>query len=254
MASSSQSSGGRNGRWRGSPGKRCYAIGDVHGRLDLLDDLLRAIEADHQSRPRKEAIVVMMGDLIDRGPDSRGVVQRLKDRPPSFAKLYCILGNHEEALVRGLSGEGRLLPGWLEHGGYDCAKSYGVRIGDLFGRDEGYVEDALRDAVPEAHVRFLAGFVDSLRFGDYLLVHAGIRPGVPLSLQRGQDLRWIREEFLTSSADHGFVVVHGHTIAPDPEVRPNRIGVDTGAYKTGVLTALRIEDDELGFLQAKASP
>jgi serine/threonine protein phosphatase 1 len=237
----------------GSPGKRCYAIGDVHGRLDLLEEILRSIEADHSSRSPKEAAIVMIGDLIDRGPDSRGVIERLKDRPPRFAKTYCLLGNHEEVLLRGVAGEPRLLPSWLEHGGYACAQSYGVGIGDLFGKDAVHIQDVLREAVPPDHLSFLASFVDSLSFGDYLFAHAGIRPGTPLSMQRGQDLRWIREEFLDSPADHGFVVVHGHTISTEPEIRFNRIGIDTGAYQTGVLTGLRIEDDDREVIQAVAA-
>jgi serine/threonine protein phosphatase 1 len=241
---------------RGAPGKRCYAIGDVHGRLDLLEEMLAKIEADHRSRPRKDAVIVMIGDLIDRGPDSRGVVERLLTRPPEFAELYCLTGNHEESLVRALTGEAaRRLPGWLKHGGYECARSYGAPVGSFLGRDISYVEHALLDAIPRAHIDFMAGFADSLRFGDYLFVHAGIRPGVPLAAQHASDLRWIRDDFLSSGLDHGVMVVHGHTISERVQEKANRIGIDTGAYKTGVLSAIRIEDDERDVLQAVgASP
>jgi serine/threonine protein phosphatase 1 len=239
---------------RGSPGKRCYAIGDVHGRLDLLDDLLVQIRQHHATRPGKEGIVVFLGDVIDRGPDSKGVVERLRHLPDLGARVLMIKGNHEEMLVRGLGGQPDVLRSWLDNGGYACARSYGVEIGQLLDQPVDVLEYVLASAVPRAHLSFLSGFLDSARFGDYLLVHAGIRPGVPVHEQSPQDLRWIRTGFLESSADHGCVVVHGHSISLEVEERSNRIGVDTGAYQTGVLTAIWMEDDQHGYLKAIGTP
>ncbi len=243
--------GGR--RARGSPGKRCYAIGDVHGRLDLLNDLLARIEADDASRPPRETVLVLMGDLIDRGPDSRGVIERLRDRPPTFCKTFAIKGNHEECLLRGLAGESGVLQNWLVHGGYACAQSYGAPIGRFFGASEDMVRDVLSQYIPRQHLTFMDAFLDTVRFGDFLLAHAGVRPGAPLE-RMARDVRWIREPFLSSDADLGWIVVHGHTISADAQVRSNRIGIDTGAYQTGVLTAVRIEDEVCGFLRAVGDP
>jgi serine/threonine protein phosphatase 1 len=163
------------------------------------------------------------------------------------------MGNHEEALVRGLSGEASLLPAWLAHGGYECAQSYGAPGGQLLGAVPETIERVLKEHIPASHLKFMSGFVETVRFGGYLLVHAGIRPGVPLE-QQGRDVRWIREGFLDSDADLDWMVVHGHSITEEVEVRSNRIGIDTGAYRTGRLTALRLEEDELSVLQAVGAP
>jgi len=236
---------------RGGAGKRCYAIGDVHGRLDLLDQLFAQIAAHNAERPQRDVIIVMLGDIIDRGPDSRGVIERLREGAPFPARLLCLKGNHEEMLVRGLSGEPDQLQRWLDYGGYACAQSYGVEIGALFGQSSDILEHVLGSAIPASHIRFLDSFIDSIRFGDYLFAHAGVRPGVSLEAQASQDLRWIRQGFLESTADHGFMVVHGHSITLDVEERANRIGIDTGAYRTGILTTMWIEDGQRGYLQAE---
>jgi serine/threonine protein phosphatase 1 len=235
---------------RGPPGKRCYAIGDIHGRLDLLDQMLVEIQKHDASRSARETVVVSLGDIIDRGPDSRGVVERLMQPLPFAARLICLKGNHEEMLVRGLAGEIQILRNWLATGGRDCARSYGIDPILLDGQPDEIIEHNLGSAIPGRHLTFLASLPDTARFGDYLLVHAGIRPGVELAAQRPSDLRWIRKGFLDADEDHGFVVVHGHSVALEIEKRPNRIGIDTGAYKTGILTAIWIEDDQYGFLQA----
>jgi len=239
--------GGR--RACGAQNKRCYAIGDVHGRLDLLEGLLSQIEADHAALEPKEAILVMLGDLIDRGPDSRGVVARLRQPPAGFARVLCLQGNHEEALVRGMAGEPGLLKNWLAYGGYACAQSYGAPIGQFFGASDDLIRDSLARYIGRDDLAFLASFLDSVRFGDFLMVHAGVPPGAP-SEQWGSAVRWIREPFLTSDADFGAIIVHGHTVSQDVEVRSNRIGIDTGAYQSGILTALRIEGDSCAILQA----
>ena len=230
-------------------GRRAYAVGDVHGRLDLLDDLLRRIEADNAARPPARATIVFLGDLIDRGPESAQVVERLRRYRPTFAKPVFLMGNHEEVLLRILSGETRLLADWLRFGGADCARSYGVDPQEMETVGGASAVKILRQAIPKEHAKFLESFVDTASFGKYLFVHAGIRPGVPLSHQQPQDLRWIRLPFLDDETDHGCVVVHGHTITEAVDERENRIGLDTGAYRTGVLTALGLEAKERWFLQ-----
>ena len=240
----------KRSRARGASGKRCYAVGDVHGRNDLLSRLLDLISEHNASRPARETIVVMLGDLIDRGPGSREVIEILMRPLPFAARLVCLKGNHEETLLRGLSGESELLPEWLRHGGFECARSYGVAPSMLEGVSAEVIEHNLGSAIPRAHLRFMASFADTARFGDYLFVHAGIRPGIAIEQQKTQDLRWIRRGFLDSVEDFGFTVVHGHSIALEIEEMPNRVGIDTGAYKTGTLTAMWIEDDNRGFLSA----
>lgn len=239
---------------KGSPGKRVYAIGDVHGRLDLLNDLLTQIEEDNARRSASKTSIIFLGDLIDRGPDSRGVIDRLMTEPPTMAKCYFLMGNHEEALVRGLSGEPRLLAPWLNHGGLACVESYGVDIGTVHGQPDHVIEHVLMSAIPQSHINFMRGFLDSIRFGDYLFAHAGVRPDVPIDDQSSRDLKWIRKEFLESEADFGCIVVHGHSITETVSERSNRIGIDTGAYRSGILTALRIEGAERSWLQTSGSP
>ena len=236
----------------GKAGMRAYAIGDVHGCADQLRRLLSAIEADNAARPRSTAYLVLLGDLIDRGPDSREVVELLRTYAPAGIRPVFIKGNHEEFLLRALAGDAGILPQWLEYGGQECAQSYGLDPGRLLALEEADAAVLLREYVPEEHRRFLDNFADTFRFGDYLFVHAGIRPGVPLEMQVPADLRWIREPFLRDAADHGFVVVHGHTIVDTVQVRPNRIGIDTGAYGGGPLTALAIEGTERRLIQAEA--
>jgi serine/threonine protein phosphatase 1 len=235
---------------RGAAGKRCYAVGDVHGRLDLLETLFTQIAEHDAARPRRETTVVMLGDLIDRGPNSREVIERLMRPLPFPGRLICLKGNHEEMLGRGLGGEPQLLARWLEYGGRECARSYGLDVTLPITQSMEVLEHNLRSAIPDRHIRFLNSLPDTARFGDYLLVHAGVRPGTPLQDQLPGDLRWIRDGFLESGADHGFVVIHGHSIALRVEERVNRIGIDTGAYMTGILTAVWLEDSERGFIQA----
>lgn len=222
-------------------GMRAYAIGDVHGRLDLLTILLERIEEDDGSRAPADTHLIMLGDLIDRGPDSAGVVEMLRSAAPSFAQLHPIMGNHEEMLLRMIDApSGEEMAQFIRYGGYETLASYGAPE-TMLEIPERYPADALTAFVPEAHRDFLRTFVDSVRLGDYLFVHAGIRPEVPIDRQAPLDLRWIRREFLDSDADHGVTVVHGHTISAKPEMRANRIGIDTGAYASGVLTALGLE-------------
>lgn len=230
-------------------GHRIYAIGDIHGRDDLLGDLLDRIAADTASRGPARQVVVFLGDLIDRGPASAQVIERLRRYRPADARVVFLGGNHEEVLLRILDGEEQLVPDWLRFGGAECMESYGIDRKRLRRLSPAKAAAAIRAAIPPAHVEFLDGFDDSFRAGDYLFVHAGIRPGVPLAEQSQTDLRWIREPFLKHAGSHGSVVVHGHTISEQVEERANRIGVDTGAYRTGVLTAIVLEGADRWFLQ-----
>lgn len=236
----------------GLPGRRAYAVGDIHGRLDLLDQLLEKIHADVESRPSGKTLLIFVGDLIDRGPSSCQVVERLRTYRRKGIKPIFILGNHEEVLLRIYDGDESPVASWLRFGGMQCLASYGVDAAVLRGSSDAKIVDLVRSAVPADHVTFLKTFVDSCRFGDYLFVHAGIRPGIPVKQQRQSDLRWIREPFLMDDSNHGFVVVHGHTISAEVEERPNRIGIDTGAFGTGNLTALAIEDKERWYLDTRA--
>jgi serine/threonine protein phosphatase 1 len=232
-------------------GHRAYAVGDIHGRLDLLDDLLTRIEADVRGRRELKTTIVFLGDLIDRGPASSQVIERLRTYRPRFASTAFILGNHEEVMLRVLAGEPRLLPQWLRFGGGECLQSYGVDPTSIKGLPEKDAAAIIRRHVPASHVEFLRSFADTVSFGGYLFVHAGIRPGTSLADQSESDLRWIREPFLADERDHGSVIVHGHTITPSVDVCPNRIGIDTGGYRTGVLTALGLEGTRRWFLQTE---
>lgn len=225
----------------GARNHRAYVVGDVHGKLDLLEELLEKIHIDLDRSPAKKAVLVFVGDLIDRGPDSAGVIALLRAyRRPGISAIF-LLGNHEEVMLRILDGDGSHVEQWLKFGGAQCLASYGLDPAGLEGMSEAEAVAAIRAAVPADHSRFLRGFADSLRFGDYLIVHAGIRPGVALEQQLQSDLRWIRHPFLTDDSDHGFIVVHGHTITEGIDEQSNRIGIDTGAYASGVLTALVID-------------
>ena len=236
---------------RGAKAHRAYVVGDIHGRLDLLETLLGTIHSDLAERPAGQALLVFVGDLIDRGASSAQVVERLRTYRHDSVRPIFLLGNHEEVLLRILDGEASLIESWLRFGGAQCLSSYGSDPAALVAMTDRQKLQAVRSAIPAEHVDFLKSFADTFRFGDYLFVHAGIRPGVDLEDQRQSDLRWIREPFLRDETDHGFVVVHGHTISQAVEERPNRIGIDTGAYATGVLTALAIEGEERWLLDTR---
>lgn len=229
---------------RGQSGWRAYVIGDVHGCLDLLNKLLADIAEDHAMRGPARGLVVLLGDLIDRGPDSAGVLKRLRDYDLPGLRLVCLAGNHEEVLLKILAGDPTEVEGWLRFGGGETLQSYGADPKALEALGSAAAQRRIAAIVPSQDRHFLEQFADSMRFGDYLFVHAGIRPGVPPEQQSLRDLRWIREPFLTDTRDHGMVVVHGHTISDKVEEFGSRIGIDTGAYATGRLTALGIEGDK----------
>jgi serine/threonine protein phosphatase 1 len=231
-----------------APGERVYAIGDVHGCRYELDRLLGMIDADSNARDAAHVRLILLGDLVDRGPDSAGVVARarqLADRGTTTV----LAGNHEELLLLASRGEREALSIFNRFGGRETLVSYGVDPDDYDDCALAEVPDLIQRAVPAEDLAFLAGLAEHARSGDYIFVHAGVRPGVPLHEQTGTDLRWIREPFLSHKGSYGAVVVHGHTITPEPDIRPNRIGIDTGAYESGILTAIGIEGEDRWFLQ-----
>jgi serine/threonine protein phosphatase 1 len=237
---------------RGPEGMRIYAIGDVHGRLDLLGALHEQIAADLAATKPKDWRVIHLGDYTDRGPDSKGVLDFLLAATRRDKRMLALLGNHDDGLLEFLetpSAE-RL---FANHGGAATARSYGVEID--FGSRRRLVDGhaALKKAVPAEHVRFIRSRPRSVAFGDFFFCHAGIRPGVPLSRQDPDDLILIRWEFLHHAGLHPKVVVHGHTPAVEPEVMANRINVDTGAFSTGVLSAVVIDGGEKTLIEAVES-
>jgi serine/threonine protein phosphatase 1 len=236
----------------GARGYRAYAVGDIHGRVDLLEHLLAKVHADLQRRPARKTLLIFVGDLIDRGPSSAQVIERLRCYRREGVKPVFLLGNHEEVLLRALAGDPSVIESWLKFGGVQCLQSYGVTLARLRGRSAEEIIEIVRAVVPPEHVDFLDTFADSCRFGDYLFVHAGIRPGIAVDQQSQSDLRWIRDPFLYDESDHGFVVVHGHTICEEVDERPNRIGIDTGAYRSGILTALAIDGTERWLIDTRA--
>lgn len=236
-----------------SPGTVVYAIGDLHGCWELLDAIHMGIACDARFRRAERRKVVYLGDYVSRGPDSRRVVERVIDwRPPGF-DIVTLKGNHEDLLLRFLDGDLGCGAQWLDHGGVEGLAHYQVFLEDPAARDDDALADArhrLLATLPAAHRAFLRGLATSHRDGDYLFAHAGVLPGMPLDAQSASNLMWIRGRFLESGSDHGAIVVHGHSISAEPEVRRNRIGIDTGAYGSGVLTCVVLDGAERAFLQA----
>jgi serine/threonine protein phosphatase 1 len=219
-----------------------YAIGDIHGRSDLLAELHAAIAADAATRQVSRRVLVHLGDYVDRGPDSAGVIYRLLDALPPGFESVCLLGNHERMMLDFLE-DPSTGPLWLRNGGDATVASYGVTYDPKGGFDVQRLrglQGGLRHRLPERHQRFLNGLYLLHVEGDYAFAHAGIRPGVALEAQEEMDLLWVRGLFLRSEVDHGKIIVHGHTIIPEPEILPNRIGIDTGAWFTGRLTCLAL--------------
>jgi serine/threonine protein phosphatase 1 len=226
---------------------RLYVIGDIHGRSDLLDRMATAIKRDLGPHPTDESLTVTLGDYVDRGPDSRGVVERLMRNP--FSMPYVALrGNHEQLFMSFLTAP-TVGPAWRDLGGLETLHSYGIPVASLMmGNNFENAAQAFRQTVPGSHVKFLSSLNNSLTVGKYFLCHAGVKPGVPLERQQPEDLLWIRESFLTSNKNFGKIVVHGHTPCEQVEELPNRINIDTGAYATGRLTCLVAEPRGQRFL------
>jgi serine/threonine protein phosphatase 1 len=225
------------------PGQRIYAIGDIHGCDGRLADLHGQIAGDLAARPCPAPLMLHLGDYVDRGPDSRAVVTRLAAGDPvSGLPTLNLLGNHEQTMIDALAGQPAAMTDWMIQGGREALRSWG---GDPDSPRESWAA-----WVPPEHLGFLRGLATCHRAGGYFFAHAGVRPGVPLEAQARQDLISIRQAFLYSEADFGAVVVHGHTPKPEPVLRPNRIGIDTGAVYGGRLTCAILEGDRVAFLYA----
>ena len=224
-------------------GRRVYAVGDIHGCDDRLAALHAAIAEDLARRPVAAPLLLHIGDYVDRGPDSAGVVARLLAGPPvAGLEVVNLMGNHERTMLDALGGERAAGTDWLVQGGREALASWGI---DPDGPREAWAE-----GVPAVHLAFLRGLALRHAEGGYLFVHAGIRPGVALAAQAAEDLLRIRQPFLYSEQAFGAVVVHGHTPVKAPVVRANRIAIDTGAVFGGPLTAVVLEGETVGFLAA----
>jgi len=228
-------------------GVRVYAIGDIHGCSGLLDRLLATIEREISAHPAPEPMIVFLGDYIDRGPRSADVLSRLAHGSLTTPTV-ALRGNHEEMLLRFL-GDPTYLGAWRQFGGLETLHSFGIDVSHLLSEDDYQrARTQLQSMLSPELVAFIGETKMHVSVGDYFFCHAGVRPGVTLSAQRPEDLLWIRDEFLASSADHGKVIVHGHSPVEQPELKPNRINVDTGAYLTGVLTCVVLEGNTRRFL------
>ncbi len=229
---------------------RLYIVGDIHGRLDLLTRLLAMIEADATHHEDKKKKLIFLGDYVDRGLDSRGVIDRLTGGFAAGLAPIFLRGNHEEMLLAMIKGDLSVAPVWLQLGGTATAASYGVSVfGGIQKQKMEALHKSLAEKMPPAHSAFLEDTLSAVTYGDYYCVHAGVRTGIPLEKQKEQDQLWIRGDFLASTADFGKIIVHGHTISPEPDIRPNRIGIDTGAYASGRLTCLILDGKARSFLQ-----
>ncbi|QJU57605.1 serine/threonine protein phosphatase [Sphingomonas sp. AP4-R1] len=233
-------------------GERVYAIGDIHGRLDLLNDLLTMIDRDDEARGSSRTTLILLGDLVDRGPHSASVVERAIRLQAAGDRFHAIKGNHEEVMLGALAGDEAAMRLFLRIGGIQTLESYGVGLDDLpAGEEVETLIARMQAAIPREHADYLAAMADKVELGDYLFVHAGVRPGVPIDEQTPVEMRWIRDSFLDHPGYHGRMIVHGHSITTEPTLRPNRMGIDTGAYDSGVLTALGLEGTGHWLLQTE---
>ncbi len=232
------------------PGLRAYAVGDIHGCSHLLMSLIEAIESDiaEGEKDGVQSQVILLGDLVDRGPDSAGVVE-LARKWKKLRDINILCGNHEEMFLASFTHKDTLRH-FLRHGGRETLYSYGIDRKVLTRANIAEVQAMMEAHVPAKHRKFIESFEDLVQLGDYLFVHAGIEPGVPLHDQQRHTLRWIREPFLSYGRSHGLVVVHGHTITDEVVDAGNRIGIDTGAYASGRLTALVLEGTSRRYLTA----
>jgi serine/threonine protein phosphatase 1 len=221
--------------------ERIYVIGDIHGRYDLLRDILDKVEDHSNALPPVASIhIVILGDMVDRGPDAASILRFLYNVQQRSDKVIVLLGNHEEMMLKALDGQPEMVRAWLRIGGDATLRSFGIEPDDFDG-DARAIATQFRSAVPKEWVEWLRRLPLTARSGDYFFCHAGIRPGTAIKRQTRSDLLWIRDEFLYDETDHEAMVVHGHSISAEVEMKPNRIGIDTGAYRSGVLTALYLE-------------
>ena len=230
-------------------GERVYAIGDIHGRLDLFRSLLNAIESDESKRQPAHTTIILLGDLIDRGPQSAGVIDETL-RLRATRQVRILMGNHEELFLEGLEKED-VLRQFLRVGGKETVLSYPFDPEGYLKLTLRELQEQMRAVIPAEHIDFIRSFEDYIQIGDYLFVHAGIRPGVEIGDQSVKDLRWIRAPFLQDDAQRPICVVHGHSITEEPELKRSRIGLDTGAYRSGKLTALGLEGQAHWLLQTE---
>lgn len=229
-------------------GTRFYVVGDIHGRLDLYEALIAAIEEDDSNSSPADTRIVLLGDLVDRGPDSAGVIARTREWQQD-TRVRVLAGNHEEMFLAAFE-KPEALRHFLKHGGRETVLSYGLSKKQFATLDLEEMFALLRELVPAADREYIAGFEEMIRAGDYVFVHAGIDPARALSDQKRSDLLWIRERFLSHEGPLEKVVVHGHTIFDRVMDCGNRIGIDTGAFRSGVLTALVLEGDQRRIIQA----
>jgi serine/threonine protein phosphatase 1 len=225
-------------------GQRIYAIGDVHGRVDLLETLLTTIRRDDAARGTAQSRIIFLGDLVDRGPSSAQVVEcaiKIAEEP---WECDFLLGNHEEVFLKSMDGDLKALAFFIRIGGRETILSYGISEQEYRDADYPELHGLLTQRVPAAHITFLKSFKDLIEIGDFAFVHAGVRPGKALAEQDGSDLRWIRRDFLDHARGFEKIIVHGHTITDEVEIRLNRIGLDTGAYASGKLTAMGFEGEQ----------
>ncbi|MDR6126849.1 serine/threonine protein phosphatase 1 [Sphingomonas sp. SORGH_AS802] len=236
------------------PIERVYAIGDVHGRFDLFQQLIAIVEQDHARRPPASTQIILLGDIVDRGPDSAHMVRGCMKLAALSNRFMVLKGNHEEMMVEALTGNMEAFAAWLRFGGTQTLLSWGMSEAELDGPPTMETLHRSAEAVGSEAITWLSKLPLYHQHGDYLFVHAGIRPGVPLRRQKASDLLWIKDDFLDSDVGHGVTVVHGHSIAEGgPVVRANRIGIDTGAYRSERLTALGIEGSSHWILSTGAS-
>jgi serine/threonine protein phosphatase 1 len=232
-------------------GQRVYAVGDIHGCDDQFAALIAAIEADDAARRAAETTVILLGDLVDRGPDSAGVLRRARAWQ-SRRKVRILAGNHEEMFLLAFTKRD-VLKSFLRHGGRETLLSYPIDPAEFAEANFAETQRLMTAAIPAEDRAFMATFEDQITIGDYLFVHAGVRPGVPLDAQRLADLRWIREDFIDHRTPFGPIVVHGHTITAEVDIRTNRIGIDTGAYNSGRLTALGLQGPDRWLIEASGA-
>lgn len=234
-------------------GRRIYAIGDIHGRNDLLQQLIEKIIDDDFKRGEIVSEIIFLGDLVDRGPDSAGVIETAMKLKRELGNVRFLMGNHEEVYLKAATGDEKATRFFNRIGGKETILSYEISMKEYMDLDSVGLAERLPDLFPADHIDFVKGFEDQIVIGDYAFVHAGIRHGVSLEEQKPKDLRWIREEFLSIDDPFEKVIVYGHTISDDVVEKGNRIGIDTGAYYTEKLTALALEGDQRWYLDTSLS-
>jgi serine/threonine protein phosphatase 1 len=238
---------------RGPEGMRLYAIGDVHGRLDLLEPMHEQIRADIATTRPADWRILHLGDYTDRGPASKGVLDFLIHARERDERVVALMGNHDFGLLEFLA-EPSPYDLFATNGGDETARSYGVELLTAPTTALAASAKALRAAIPATHIEFLRALPRSISFGDFFFCHAGVRPGVPLGRQDTHDLIWIRDEFLDHTSLYEKIVVHGHTPCTDPELMPNRVNIDTGAFFSGRLSALVIDGTEKMLMEVRGAP